>query len=84
MPLRFSQLENMSVGRLKSLITKQYRRKSRLNSILQNAKDFNIPLSPITESAIQEKVSYYQDEQAKLWWFLQWKRGKGGKPMWVK
>jgi CCR4-NOT transcriptional regulation complex NOT5 subunit len=87
MGLRLSQLENKPEHRLKAMMKKHWGRIGNLESIIRNSKTFNIPLSPITENAIQDKIKYYQKELFKISDVWNWKyndKYKGGLGRWAR
>jgi len=86
MSLKLSQLENKPEHRLKAMMLKQWDRISRLESILNNSKTFNIPLSPVTENAVKDKIEHYQKELFKINDVWNWKYNdeyKGGLGRWA-
>jgi hypothetical protein len=64
--LTVSKLEDKKEHRLKAMMTKYISRIAKLESILKNAKTFNIPLSIITENAITDKIVFYRKELYKI------------------
>lgn len=66
MALRLSQLENKPEHRLKAMIKKHWMRIRKLEDILINCRTFNIPISIITENAINDKIEYYRHELYKI------------------
>jgi hypothetical protein len=66
MELKLSHLENKSEKRLKALNKKYWGKIRRLESIVINARDFNIPLNNISVNAINDKITFYLKEIFKI------------------
>jgi len=63
---RLSQLVDKTERRLKALMHKEMHKIRRLEIILINSKEFNVPLSPVTISDIEDKIEHYRKELFKI------------------
>ena len=63
---KLSKLIGKSEKRLKILMRKQLRKITRLDTILRDSKTFDVPLSVVTISDIEDKIKHYHTEAFKM------------------
>ena len=61
-----SKLIGKSDKRLMILASKQLGKVMRLETIIKDSKIFNVPLSPVTVSDIEDKIEHYHKEVFKM------------------
>lgn len=73
--MRNSKLETKSLKRLNIIIKKYNYKIKRLENIILESQMFNIPLSQVTLSAIEDKIDFYERERYKVIKFIKYERG---------